>query len=82
MFGNLINFQDFKSVLRLASKSEFRRLHRMLFCRRETRVREAWTRLANPESGMWEVPAAQARWRRMVTGNDRSASTTISSRST
>lgn len=71
MFGNLINFQDVKSVFRLAAKSEFRRLYRMLFGRRETRVREAWSHLANPESGMWEVPAVQARWRRMVTGNDR-----------
>jgi SAM-dependent methyltransferase len=71
MFGNLINFQDVKSVFRLAAKSEFRRLYRMLFGRKETRVRETWSRLANPESGMWEVPAVQARWRRMVTGNDR-----------
>ena len=70
MLGNLINFQDVKSVFRLAAKSEFRRLYRMLFGRKELRVREAWNHLANPESGMWEIPAVQARWRRMVTGND------------
>ncbi len=66
----LINFHDVKSVFRLVANSEFLRLYRMLFGRRETRVRDAWSHLANPESGMWEVPAVQARWRRIVTGND------------
>ncbi|MBP2685629.1 MAG: hypothetical protein H6Q81_534 [Deltaproteobacteria bacterium] len=63
MLGNLINFQDVKSVFRFAAKSEFRRLYRMLSEGRETRVREAWSHLASPESGMWEVPAVRARWR-------------------
>jgi SAM-dependent methyltransferase len=70
MFGNLINSQDVRSVFRLAAKSEFRRLYRMLTGGREARVREAWSHLANPESGMWEIPAVQARWRRMVTGDE------------
>jgi SAM-dependent methyltransferase len=68
---NLINFHDVRSVFRLAGNLEFLRLFRMLTGRRDARIRETWSRLSDSESGMWEVPAIQTRWRRMVTGDDR-----------
>jgi SAM-dependent methyltransferase len=70
LLGNLINFQDVKSVLGLIKRSEYLRLFRILSGRRETRVREAWSHLVSKESGMWDIPAIQIRWRQMVTGKD------------
>lgn len=71
MLDNLINFQDVKTALKLAGRSECFRILRILIGRRETRVREAWSHLASRESGMWDIPAVRNRWRRMVTGSDR-----------
>lgn len=69
MFGNLINRQDWDSLVsRLRTGALWHYLRRMARGGRDA-VEATWERVEGPPSYLWNVPSVQRRMNRMITGD-------------
>ena len=68
MFNNLINLYDLRSVSKRAMRISLKAISGLV-AGRQAMVRASWAHTEEPPTNWWDIPAVQARWNRMISGD-------------